>query len=206
MTFSLPISRRFLSLLLTLAVGGFVTVFTPSLVRAEGDAALTGIKGDMDTWIGDAEEKMTELANAIPADKYAWKPTKEVRSVAEVFMHAAAANFGLPSFIGVKPPEGFDFSTFEGSAKTKDAVMKQMAESFAHARKVVREMKDADMDNPVDLFGHKSSVRGVGMLLVAHNHEHLGQMIAYARSIGVTPPWTARQAEAAAAAAKDKKK
>ena len=59
------------------------------------------------------------------------------------------------------------------------------------------------MDNPIDLFGNKSTVRGTAMLLVAHNHEHLGQSIAYARSIGVTPPWTAR--DEAARAAKQKK-
>jgi uncharacterized damage-inducible protein DinB len=28
------------------------------------------------------------------------------------------------------------------------------------------------------------------MALVSHEHEHLGQMIAYARSNGVTPPWS----------------
>ena len=40
------------------------------------------------------------------------------------------------------------------------------------------------------------------MLFVTHNHEHLGQMIAYARSVGVTPPWTAREQAAMKEAAK----
>ena len=51
---------------------------------------------------------------------------------------------------------------------------------------------DTDLDRQVELFGMKSSVRGVFMLLLSHSHEHLGQSIAYARAAGITPPWTAK--------------
>ena len=186
-----PLRNRWLLPVVLLLVAG-----APVAARAQAapaTPAVTGVKGDILFWIDDAESKLTELADAIPADKYAWKPAEGVRSIAQVFMHVATANFGIPIFIGVKPPEGFDFRTYEASATDKAEVMKRMKSSFAHVRTAVLGIKDADMDNPVDLFGNKTTVRGTAMLFVTHNHEHLGQSIAYARSVGVTPPWTARE-------------
>jgi uncharacterized damage-inducible protein DinB len=40
--------------------------------------------------------------------------------------------------------------------------------------------------------------RAVLLAALGHTHEHLGQSIAYARAMGITPPWTARQNAAAA--------
>ena len=197
-------TRRTLLLGLILAGLTLPSVLSPTTACAQ-DAAIGGVKGDIIFWIKDAQTKLTELAGAIPEDKYDWKPAEGVRTASEVFMHVATSNFGLPSFIGAAPPAGFDFRTFEKSATTKAEVMKQMSASFDHAILAVKNLADADMDKPVDLFGNKSTVRGTAMLLVTHNHEHLGQAIAYARSIGVTPPWTARD-EAAAKEAADKKK
>ena len=48
-------------------------------------------------------------------------------------------------------------------------------------------------------FGRESTVRGLYLTVALHEHEHLGQSIAYARMNGIVPPWTAeRQAKAAA--------
>ena len=161
-------NRCALFLGLVLAALTLPLVSPPEPAMAQ-DAAMSGVKGDIIFWIQDAENKLTELADAIPENKYAWKPAEGVRSAGDVFMHVATANFGLPSFIGAKPPEGFDFRTFEKSASAKDAVMKQMKNSFEHARMAVKNLDDADMDKPVDLFGNKSTVRGTAMLLVTHN-------------------------------------
>ena len=40
------------------------------------------------------EKKIVDLAGAVPADKYTWRPAEGVRSVSEVFLHIAAANYG----------------------------------------------------------------------------------------------------------------
>jgi len=52
-------------------------------------------------------------------------------------------------------------------------------------------MSDASLEKPVDFFGNKMSTRSILMVLLSHMHEHLGQSIAYARTVGVVPPWTA---------------
>lgn len=164
-------------------------------VRAQDDApvSVVGVRAEMLFWIHDARDKLIELAEVTPEEKYAWRPADGVRTTAEIYMHVAGANFGLPFFTGVTPPEGFDFRTFEGSATKKADVVARLKESFDHIDRAYAGVTDADMDRPVDLFGSKTTVRGTYMLVLAHCHEHLGQAIAYARSNGVVPPWTARQ-------------
>ena len=61
----------------------------------------------------DMQKKFTSLAEAFPAEKMTWRPGTGVRSTAEIFMHTAGANYGIPNMMGVKPPEGFDGKTFE---------------------------------------------------------------------------------------------
>ena len=56
------------------------------------------------------EEKIVGLAEAIPEDKYTWRPGEGVRSVSEAFLHIASVNYRLPNMIGSPPPEGMDFT------------------------------------------------------------------------------------------------
>jgi len=169
----------------------------------EGSAS-SGVKAEMLQWFKDAESKLIDLADATPEAKYSWRPAKDVRSTGEVFMHVAGANYGIPSFAGVKPPEGFDFATFEKSKTKKADIVPTLKASFAYMEKAFSEMSDADLEKPAEFFGMKTTTRGAYLLLLSHCHEHLGQSIAYARSNGIVPPWTARQ-EAAAAAKKAEK-
>lgn len=181
---------------------------TPAGARAAdpaAPAAAGGVKGDILVWIEDAETKLVDLAAATPEAKYKWRPSKDARSVADVFMHVVSANYGIPSFAGAKPPEGFDFKTHEKSLTKKADIEKALKDSFAHAKKALSDTPEADFNKQVEMFGRKSSVRGVYLLVLAHAHEHLGQSIAYARSNKITPPWTAARDAKAKAAAGDKK-
>ena len=152
-----------------------------------------GVKGEMMTWFKDAESKLVQLAEATPEAKYAWRPAKDVRSTGEVFMHVAGANFGIPNFWGIAPPEGFKLDTYEKSLTKKADIVKALKDSFAHMESGLTALADADLDKPADVFGGKTTVRGGYFLLLSHAHEHLGQSIAYARSNGIVPPWSARQ-------------
>jgi hypothetical protein len=165
-------------------------------IAADAPAAPTGVKGDMLMWIKDAEGKLVQLAEATPEAGYAWRPNKDVRTTGEVFMHVVSANYGAPSFWGVKPPEGFNFQTHEKSLTKKADITKALKDSFAHMEAALAATPDSDMDRPIELFGMKTTVRGGYMLLLSHAHEHLGQSIAYARSNNIVPPWTAQQQQA----------
>jgi hypothetical protein len=107
---------------------------------------------------------------------------------------------------GIKLGSQADFQTYEKSLTSKADITKALKESFAHMEKGLMGLADADFERPAEFFGMKTTVRGGYMLLLSHSHEHLGQSIAYARSNNITPPWTARDAAAAAAKAAEAKK
>jgi uncharacterized damage-inducible protein DinB len=167
-----------------------LAVLTMSAAPVLAQNATTSVKDEMLFWMTDAEEKLGALAEATPADKYGWRPAEGVRSTGEIFMHVAAANYGLPTFWGVAAPEGFNFQTYEKSITAKADIQKALTESFAHMKKSLEAADDAALQKQIELFGMKSSVRGAYMLLLSHAHEHLGQSIAYARSNGIVPPWS----------------
>jgi uncharacterized damage-inducible protein DinB len=172
-----------------LVVAALGVVASTSVVRAN---AVPGIRGEYLESLADAETKLVSLAKAMPDKKYTWRPAKGVRSVSEVFMHVAGANFIYPSFNGVKPPESIE-PDMEKNVIAKDQVVATLEKSFAHLRAAITSTPDSDLDKTVKTFLGDMSVRALYLLATTHAHEHLGQSIAYARVNGVTPPWTAEQ-------------
>ena len=131
---------------------------------------------------------LVALAEAVPAEKYTWRPAEGVRSVSEVYMHVAGANFYLPSALGVALPPGLSREMEKETDKAK--VVAALKDSIAHARKAVEGADPATLGQEVELFGRKMTRADVLLILLSHAHEHLGQAIAYARSNGVAPPWS----------------
>jgi uncharacterized damage-inducible protein DinB len=156
----------------------------------DGTPGVTGYRSEVLAEVMIQEDKFSRLAEAIPAEKYAWRPSPDVRSFAEVFLHVAAANYNLYKLVGTPPPAGFDVKGFEKSTTDKAKVMATMKDSFAHARKAITDMPDANLDKSLDWFGGKNTQRGILLFIVRHAAEHLGQSIAYARFVNVVPPWT----------------
>lgn len=159
----------------------------PLAAQAGGTAAPKGVRGDMLAQLDDAAGKIEQLAGAIPDDKLSWRPAAGVRSVSEVVMHVTGGNYYLLTFAGVKPPADAP----QGEKMTDRATgIAQLKRSFDHVRNALRNTTDADLDKPTTMFGMQTTYRNVYLTTVTHAHEHLGQLIAYARSNGVTPPWS----------------
>lgn len=151
----------------------------------------------------DMHKKMVQLATAIPADKYAWRPEAGTRSVSEVLLHVTAANHNIPSqMTGMTPDPAFRVDGFETSTSDKAKIIDQLDKSFAYAEAAIQGMTNADFARPEKKLGPDANSGDVIYLLVMHNHEHFGQTIAYARMNGITPPWT-EEAQRKAKAAKD---
>jgi uncharacterized damage-inducible protein DinB len=156
----------------------------------EGTPGVTGYRSEVLAEVMVQEDKFTRLAEAIPADKYTWRPSPDVRSFAEVFLHVSAANYNLYKLVGTPPPAGFEVKGFEKSTTDKAKVISTLKDSFAHAKKAITAIPDADLEKKLDWFGGKNTQRGILLFIVRHAAEHLGQSIAYARFAGITPPWT----------------
>ena len=139
------------------------------------------------------EDKFARLAQVIPADKYTWRPAPGVRSISEVLLHVATANYNLPKLIGTPSPAGVDIQTLEKSTTDKAKVVSILKDSFAHERDAIMKMPDSDLGKSLDWFGGKNTERGILLFMTRHTAEHLGQSIAYARSVGIVPPWTEDQ-------------
>jgi len=135
------------------------------------------------------EGRLASLAEAIPEDKYSWRPSEGVRSVGEVYVHAGSANYFLLSFLGGKMPEGFS-PDYEKTMTKKSDIIKMLKDSFEFARNFISTMKEENLDKEVELPFGKFTQRGVLFIVMNHGHEHLGQSIAYARMNGITPPWS----------------
>lgn len=157
-----------------------------------------GLMGDLLKDIGDVESKVVGLAKAMPEASYAWRPSAGVRSTGEVFAHIASDNYFLPAAMGIAAPaetgiNGKDFKTaaaFEKRSMTRDQIIAEVTKSFTFLKGAMNGMSDAQLNAAVEMFGQKSTNRGMWITTATHLHEHLGQLIAYARSNKVTPPWS----------------
>ena len=156
----------------------------------EGTPGVTGYRAEVMAEVMIQEDKLTRLAEAIPADKYTWHPSPDTRSFAEVFLHVSAANYNLYKLVGTPAPTGIDAKRLEKSTTDKAKVIATLKDSFAHAKQAIKSMPDTDLEKSMDWFGGKNTERGILLFIVRHAAEHLGQSIAYARSAGIVPPWT----------------
>jgi uncharacterized damage-inducible protein DinB len=171
-----------------LATAASLHAQAPAATSASGPAP--GFQADYVAEVDGVGKKLVELAEAMPADKYSWRPAPGVRSVGEVYMHVAVANSLIPGFIGEKPMEGVARDS-EKTVTEKAKIVPLLQESIRHAREVAMRVSDADLNRKVKTFGgHEMTERQVLLLLLGHLHEHLGQSIAYARMNGVVPPWS----------------
>lgn len=160
----------------------------------EEAAPTAGFRAEFLSDIGNVERKVMALAEAIPAQAYGWGPAPEVRDTAASFMHMAQANHQIVAALGIEAPE--DVADMEASIRDKQAVMTALEESFAAVRRAVLATPDEDLDSTVAFFGGEWSKRQILSLVSGHCHEHLGQAIVYARSMGVVPPWSRPQPDA----------
>ncbi len=131
--------------------------------------------------------RAVELAGAIPEEVYGWRPMEGVRSVSEAIMHMASANYFFAGRLGTPAPEGVDTSDME-SITDKAECVRILEESNAHLSKAFDAVKDPM--EATDIFGRDGTIEDMMLVAIGHVHEHFGQLIAYARSNEIAPPWS----------------
>jgi uncharacterized damage-inducible protein DinB len=167
-----------------------ILVLTLLAAPAAAQTEPAGLRGDLIAQLDDAASKFEQLAQAIPQEEYSWRPGEGVRSVSEVLMHVAGGNLYFPTLAGAKPAMQMQ-PEMETSVTDKAQVIDMVKRSFDELRGAIRDLPDSDLDKPTTMFGQQTTYRNVYLSVVVHTHEHLGQLIAYARTNGVVPPWSA---------------
>jgi uncharacterized damage-inducible protein DinB len=165
---------------------------------AQAGTAAGSVTADLLADVADVEKKFVDLAKAIPADKWEWRPGAGVRSVHEVVLHVAADNYLIPAALGHTPDpatgiKGEDYKTalaFEQRKMSKDAAVAELQKSFAFVKQSLQHTDAAKLGDQVKLFGQPFTLQRAWILGATHLHEHLGQLIAYARTNNVKPPWS----------------
>jgi uncharacterized damage-inducible protein DinB len=150
----------------------------------------TGFKAEYLAELTVAEDHLVRLAEAIPADKYTWRPAPGVRSFAEVFLHVAGSNFNLPPTLGVAPKEGMLPAAYWTSTTDKTKIVADLKRSFVFLREGIDKLTDADAEKKMPWFDGENTYRGILYFFTRHTGEHSGQLVAYARVNGIVPPWS----------------
>ena len=193
------IARRRITLVGSAAA--VLAIGVPSSVRAQqqqGEQVLdiksaTHLRAEYLADLDTLHDKFVQLAKAIPTDKYEWRPSADVRTVAQVLMHVASEYyFYTPRSIGGQPPADYGTPREKNEAlekvTAKAEVLDHLEKSWAHAKSQFAASDAAKLTGsyqPWNVPLDRAAFSMDGDL-----HEHLGQLIAYARSVGVKPPWT----------------
>ncbi|PYQ89041.1 MAG: hypothetical protein DMG03_02245 [Acidobacteria bacterium] len=144
---------------------------------------------DLDT----LHQKFLGLAQAFPQDKYTWRPMDGVRSVSEVLMLAAMEGYSfIPMGFGAKAA---DLGSREEAAKLrtlsdKTQVIEHLDKGFAYAKQQLESIDAATLTAKRKVMGQDRSTADVVLFIGGDLHEHLGQLIAYARTNHIVPPWS----------------
>ena len=134
-------------------------------------------------------KQLIELAEATPEEKFAWRPAPGVRSTSEVYMHIATTNFYLLRVTGPKIPDDLKEGV-EKSVTSKAEVIQWLKRSLEAVKQAHLALKPGELQRRVRVNSRDSTVDGMYLRIIVHANEHMGQLVAYARMTGVTPPWS----------------
>jgi hypothetical protein len=179
-----------------------VSVVTPLLLGVATPLDAQDRKGVMGELLRDVtalEIRIVGLARAMPAPAYEWRPATGVRSTAEVLIHLAGDNYFMPVLMGGTAPAetGIDIVgrrdslvAFEKRTMTRDQIIAELEKSFRFLKQAMNDTPDAGLEEQPKFERRQMSTRAFWIATTSHLHEHLGQLIAYARSNNVAPPWS----------------
>jgi len=157
-----------------------------------GQTAPEGIWQGYDGEWKHVSQQLVDLAEATPQDKFSWRPAPGVRSTSEVYMHIADANFYLLSVTGPKMPADLK-EEMQKSVTSKAEVINWLKRSLDAVKQAHASVTPKDLERKVHIFDRDATVDGMYLRIIVHANEHMGQLVAYARMTGVTPPWSKKE-------------
>jgi uncharacterized damage-inducible protein DinB len=163
-----------------------LVVMCTSSLHAQMEGLWEGYDGE---W-AHVSRQLVALAEATPADKFAWRPAPGVRSTSEVYMHIALANFYLLSVTGPPMPSDIKSDEMEKTVTSKADVIAFLKRSLEAVKTARAQLKPGDLQRKVTIMKKEATVDGMYLRILVHDNEHMGQLIAYARMSGVVPPWS----------------
>jgi uncharacterized damage-inducible protein DinB len=128
------------------------------------------------------QDKIMKSAEAMPASKYGYRPTKDVRSFAEILNHVADISYILCSNAKGEPPPST--ATPKGS---KTEIVAYLKGAFAYCDGVYSGFTDAHLNDPADFWGAKTNEMFILTQVGNHDALHYGNLVTYLRLNGLQP-------------------
>ncbi len=130
-----------------------------------------------------------EYMEAMPADKYDFKPTEEVRSFAQQMLHITDANYGFgATATGVESPVGMGESE-KSEDTSRDNVIALVNAGYDFVIDNLKSMPEEQLNESVKVFGQFEMTKGKALdKAFEHQTHHRGQTTIYLRLAGVKPP------------------
>ena len=132
-----------------------------------------------------AKNDILGSVDKIPEEMWSFQPTKEVRTVAQLFAHVADAQY---EFCGVAAEGKSVSKDMEKTQKTKADIVPALKEAFAYCDGAYAKMTDTSAAEMVSFFGMKITRLGAMDFNIAHTMEHYGNLVTYMRIKGIVPP------------------
>ena len=167
-------------------ISTLILLFCSLLGYSQQDMAQKSILGMLEMTQGQVEA----LAQAFDESQFDWRPAEKIRSTGQTVVHIAASNYYLAMKLGFPPPEGINIMEMEKTITGKEAILDAYRKSAEFIREKIMEVDPASLGDEVDLGFMKTNRLSALLVVLEHTGEHKGQLIAYARSNGVVPPWS----------------
>lgn len=118
------------------------------------------------------------------------------RSFHDVFAHIAAEGFTEPVAFGRPLPAGsladFDAEEARLRALPDDQLIAAMDRAMVNLSSTIAGLSRAQMNTKISFFGGMAFPRAAVTYSLIDLHEHLGQLVSYARMNQIVPPWSRR--------------
>jgi uncharacterized damage-inducible protein DinB len=163
-----------------------VCLIAPAIAQTIPEGVGQGYDGELKH----VTSQLLALAEATPADKFSWRPSAGVRSTSEVYMHIVTANFYFLSVVGKQAMPTEIKPGFERTVTAKADVISWLKRSLDAARDARAKETPKELERKVQFLEQSTTADAVYLRLIIHCNEHMGQLIAYARMTGMTPPWS----------------
>jgi uncharacterized damage-inducible protein DinB len=136
----------------------------------------------LSTFRSNMQDKIMKSAGAMPESKYSYRPTKDVRSFAEILNHVADISFILCSNV-----KGEANPATATAKRSKTEIMAYLKGSFDYCDGVYSGFTDAHLNDPADFWGAKTNKMFVLTQVANHDALHYGNLVTYLRLNGLVP-------------------
>jgi len=178
--------NRHITSLFTLALG---LALLPSLARAQAAAPAPSANPVSDALrqsMARASKNMTAAAEAMPAEKFSFKPTTPEMTYGHLVIHIAETNFRFSSAVsGTAAPEQPKLAETD----SKDKLVAAVRSSFDFCSTSLAKLDDSHLADSIELFGGHSFSRAASMFILAGSWaDHYSAQSIYLRLNNLLPP------------------